>query len=98
MATITVKASNVRNTTTDVDSAVDVSVLVTIPGEGECRGDVTLVPVQDSRPFYAAYGDGPDMWVSVRLLGWLRATTTHDVRDMLDEIEAAASKVAGRPS
>lgn len=93
--TTTVSASNARPTSCGVTDGVDVDVTITLDGERYC-GEVTLAP--DHRGKYVAYGNAADMWVSGALLARLQRGDggTYNLRDVLNEIEAEAARVAGQ--
>ena len=94
-----ITASNARPTNTGTDRGIDVSIRVEGPGALDAMGVVTLLPAEDGRPVYTSWGE-PEMWVSGAMLGTLRVVAegaAAGLRDMLDEIEAAAAVEAGRP-
>lgn len=95
MDEIKATASNPRATSTGVDNGVDVDVEVTV-GDLFRSASVTLLPADDGRPVYEAWGD-PDHWVDGGTLRVLRALDHDTYRAALNAIEAAASHVAGRP-
>jgi hypothetical protein len=93
---MSVLAGNARPTDTGVRRGVDVNVTVVL-GDRTIEGEVTLLPAVDGRPRYEAWEAGPDNWVSGGLLGELHALSDVKFGEALDEIEAAASEVAGSP-
>lgn len=93
---IKVEAGEVTETTTGVERGLDVGVTVTLPDGREIDGEVTLLPREDGSPGYAAWGSR-DHWVSGDLLRALdEALSDDEVRDVLDEIESAASAACPR--
>jgi len=96
---IKVYASNARPTTTGVEAGVDVDVSVTLPDGREIDGEVTLLPAEDGRPRFEAWGS-PENWMSWGLLRDLRAMTDGNagaLRDILSDIASAAGDAAGAP-
>ena len=89
---IKVVAGTASKTTTGVERGIDVDFVLTIDGE-EVDGEVTLLPHEDGRPGYGAWGDA-DHWVESNVLGLIRALDHYDYRQVLSEIEAACAVVA----
>lgn len=96
MSKINATASNPRPTSTGVERGIDVDVNVTV-GEAFRSASVTLLPAEDGRPVYEAWG-APDHWLDGGTLRVLRALDHDTYRAALNAIEAAASRAAGRPS
>jgi hypothetical protein len=91
--TIAVLAGVACETSTGVERGIDVYFTLTLGGEA-IKGECTLLPHEDGRPGYGAWGQ-PDHWIDGRTLARLRALPDATYRDVLTAIEDACAPVAG---
>lgn len=73
---------------TGVEGGLDVDFTLTLSDGTEIDGEATLLPHEDGRPGYGAWG-APDNWVDGRTLAAIR--DRDDLREILAVIEASCA-------
>lgn len=92
MTEFSVEAGCASVTTTGVAGGIDVCFTLTLDGAG-LDGEVTLLPHEDGRPGYGAWGS-VDHWLDGRTVAALRRLSSADHAEVCDAILEATAPVA----